>query len=481
MAAAEAKAPSRREILDKEIAELNKNLNDKMQELAALEEQKKGKAKKTDSKALIDVEPVQGTRDFPPEEMRIRNWLFGHYRNVARQFGFEEYDAPVLEAENLYTRKAGEEIVQQMYNFTTKGGHKVALRPEMTPTLARLVMQKAHSLLLPIKWYAIPQCWRYEAITRGRRREHFQWNMDIFGVSGVTAEAELLAAAITFLSNVGLTAKDVGFKVNSRKLLQTVLVKAGVPQEKFAPVCVIVDKIEKIERCEVEKMLADLDLPASIVDSILSTLSIKSIDEMVAAVGEDAEVVKELGDLFKIMEAYGYKDWVQFDASVVRGLAYYTGVVFECFDRAGVFRAICGGGRYDNLMLTYGHNKAIPACGFGFGDCVIMELLNEKKLVPELKPEVQDLVIPMNESMRTQAIQVLQKLRSQGRNTDIILKAKGPKQSFSYADRIGAERAILVAPSEWERGSVVVKNLRTEGKEKADGDRGDEVKFEDLL
>eukprot|EP01064_Diplonema_japonicum_P030679 TRINITY_DN5282_c0_g1_i2.p1 TRINITY_DN5282_c0_g1~~TRINITY_DN5282_c0_g1_i2.p1 ORF type:complete len:486 (+),score=137.90 TRINITY_DN5282_c0_g1_i2:69-1526(+) len=478
----ELKEPSKREILNDEISELNKQLNEKMAQMAALDEtKKKGRAKKSDSKSLIDVDPVQGTRDFPPEEMRVRNWLFSHYRKVAQQFGFEEYDAPVLEAENLYTRKAGEEIVQQMFNFTTKGGHKVALRPEMTPTLARLVMQKGQSLLLPIKWFSIPQCWRYEAITRGRRREHFQWNMDILGVTGITAEAEILAAAITFLSNVGLTSKDVGFKVNSRKLLQTVLENAGVPKDKFAPVCVIVDKMEKIEEEEVEKMLSDLGLEKSIIKNIRDTLSLKSIDEMVEAVGDDAEVVKELRDLFRIIDAYGYSDWIQFDASVVRGLAYYTGVVFECFDREGVFRAICGGGRYDNLMLTYGHNKAIPACGFGFGDCVIMELLQEKKLVPELSPGVQDLIIPFNESMRSNAITVLQKLRSAGRSVDIILKnPKNPKASFTYADRIGAERAIFVAPSEWESNSVVVKNLRGEGKHKDDGDRGTSVKIEDL-
>eukprot|EP01063_Lacrimia_lanifica_P040414 TRINITY_DN9137_c0_g2_i1.p1 TRINITY_DN9137_c0_g2~~TRINITY_DN9137_c0_g2_i1.p1 ORF type:complete len:494 (+),score=226.58 TRINITY_DN9137_c0_g2_i1:85-1566(+) len=472
------------EALDQEIIDLTRQLEAKRGELAGLSEAKpakKGRDKKTDSKALIDLDPVQGCRDFAPEEMRRRNWLFNHWRDVARSYGFEEYDAPVLESEKLYTRKAGEEIVEQMYNFTTKGGHKVALRPEMTPTLARLVMQKGQSLHLPIKWFSIPQCWRYEAITRGRRREHFQWNMDILGVPGITAEAELISAAITFLKNVGITAKDVGFKINSRKLLQTVVENAGVPKEKFAAVCVIVDKIEKVERCEIEKMLADLDIEASIVDQILKSLSLKSIEEMKTVVGEDAEVVKDLEELFTILKAYGHEDWLIFDASVVRGLAYYTGIVFECFDRAGVLRAICGGGRYDNLMLTYGHTKQIPACGFGFGDCVIVELLKEKNLLPELKPGVQDLVIPFNESMRNPAIQCVKKLRDQGRSVDIILKpARNPKQAFSYADRVGAERAVLVAPSEWEDGSVVVKALRKEGKTKEDGDRGDTVKFEAL-
>ncbi|KAJ9453095.1 Histidine--tRNA ligase [Diplonema papillatum] len=436
----------------------------------------------TNAKALIDTEPVQGTRDFPPEEMRFRTFLFNHFRKVSKEFGFEEYDAPMLESEKLYTRKAGEEIVQQMYNFTTKGGHNVALRPEMTPSLARLVIQKGQSLLLPIKWFSIPQCWRYEAITRGRRREHFQWNCDILGVPSITAEAELIAAAITFLSNVGLTAKDVGFKINSRKLLQTVLLKAGVEQAQFAPVCVIVDKIEKVERAEIVDMLKKLGLDESVVDTILTTLAIKTMEEMKTVVGEDADVVKELTELFNLLGAYGFEDWVVFDASVVRGLAYYTGVVFECFDRAGELRAICGGGRYDNLMQTYGHNRAIPACGFGFGDCVIKELLMVKGLMPSLEAEVQDLVIPFNETMRRPAIEVAQKLRDAGRSVDIVLKSKqSPKQSFSYADRVGAVRAIFVAPSEWANQSVVVKNLRADGKDRADGDRGTVTLLADLV
>ena len=230
-----------------------------------------------------------------------------------------------------------------------------------------------------------------------------------------------------------------------------------------------------------KQQLAELGLPGSIVDTILSTLSIKTLEEMKVVVGEDSAVVKELVELFDLLEAYGVKDWVQFDASVVRGLAYYTGVVFECFDRAGVLRAICGGGRYDNLMKTYGHKDQIAACGFGFGDCVIVELLKVKGIMPVLNAEVQDLIIPMNESMRAGAIRVAQKLRDAGRSVDIILKSgKGAKASFSYADRVGAQRAVFVAPEEWKSESVVVKDLRTEGKSRDDGDRGEVVKFADL-
>lgn len=436
-------------------------------------------SKKKGKENAIDVEPVQGCRDFPPEEMRVRNYLFNTFHSVAKQFGFQEYDAPVLESEELYVRKAGEEITEQMFNFVTKGGHHVALRPEMTPTLARLLLAKGKSLLLPVKWYSIPQCWRYEAITRGRKREHYQWNMDIIGVKGTAAEAELVCALCACMQSLGLSAKDVGIKVNSRKILQSVISAAGVPPEQFAPVCVIVDKMEKVERSEVEGWLAELGLGPSIIDTITSTLSMKSIDELVAKIGSEHEAVKDLKDFFDIVTAYGFGDWIQFDASVVRGLAYYTGIVFEGFDRQGKLRAICGGGRYDHLMSLFGSPQPVPCCGFGFGDCVIIELLKDKKLLPNLDQTTDDVIIPFDESMRIPATTILSKLRAMGRKADIVLDKKKPVQAFSYADRIGAQRAILVAPDEWKNGNVKVKDMRNKSGDDRD-DRGTEVPVDSL-
>lgn len=437
------------------------------------------KPKKKSQSNMIETEPVQGCRDFPPDEMRLRNYLFGVFRATAEKFGFEEYDAPVLESEELYVRKAGEEITEQMFNFVTKGGHRVTLRPEMTPTLARLLLAKGRSLLLPVKWYSIPQCWRYETITRGRRREHYQWNMDIVGVKSITAEVELVCAACAAMESLGLTAQDVGIKINSRKVLQTVVAQAGVTAEKFAPVCVIVDKMEKLPREEVEAQLAELGLDASVVDTITTSLSLKSIDEIGERIGAEHEAVTELRSFFEMVAAYGYGEWIVFDASVVRGLAYYTGIVFEAFDREGKFRAVCGGGRYDNLLTLYGSPQSIPCVGFGFGDCVIAELLQEKQLLPPVPQQVDDIVIPFDESMRPAALTVLKKLRDSGRSADIILEKKKLAQSFSYADRIGAVRAVLVAPSEWENGEVQIKMLR-ESEGKASNNRGNSIKIDDL-
>ena len=201
---------------------------------------------KNRAKVALDTNPPKGTRDFYPPDMRLRTWLFNQWRDVAALYGFSEYDAPVLESESLYTRKAGEEVTQQLYNFVDKGDRAVALRPEMTPSLARMVMAKKGGLNLPLKWFSIPQCWRYERMTRGRRREHYQWNMDIWGVDGIEAEAELLSAMVTFFKNVGLTSEDVGIKLNSRGVIGEVLTELGVPEEKFAATCVLVDKLEKV-------------------------------------------------------------------------------------------------------------------------------------------------------------------------------------------------------------------------------------------
>jgi len=208
---------------------------------------KKGKEKK---KAKLDTNPPKGTRDFYPEDMRQRTWLFQQWKDVAKTYGFSEYDAPVLESESLYTRKAGEEVTEQLYNFVDKGDRAVALRPEMTPSLARMVMAKKGGLNLPLKWFSIPQCWRYERMTRGRRREHFQWNMDVWGVSGVEAEAELLSAMVDFFQRVGLSAADVGIKVNSRLVISEVLTELGIPEDKFASTCVLVDKLDKVSNQE---------------------------------------------------------------------------------------------------------------------------------------------------------------------------------------------------------------------------------------
>eukprot|EP00873_Tetraselmis_striata_P018898 jgi/Tetstr1/439162/TSEL_027613.t1 len=351
----------------------------------------------------IDVNPPRGTRDFAPDDMRLRNWLFGHFAEVSKAFGFEQIDAPVLESEELFVRKAGEEITDQLYNFEDKGGRRMSLRPEITPSLARLVLQKGKGLPMPAKW------WR-----------------------------------------VGLTSADVGIKVNSRKVLQAVITSCGVPEELFGAVCVIVDKMEKIPREKVVEELGKLGVDDAAIDRILSSMAVTSLEELEALVGTETEAIADMRYLFSLAEGYGFADWLQFDASVVRGLAYYTGTVFEGFDRAGELRAICGGGRYDRLLSTFGGEDQ-PATGFGFGDAVIVELLKDKGLLPDLGHQVDDMVMVMGDGVGAYAAGVAAKLRASGRSVELVLETnKKMKWAFKQAERCGAGRLITVGSREME-------------------------------
>lgn len=422
-------------------------------------------AKKTSKQAKLDTNPPKGTRDFYPEDMRLRTWLFDQWRDVAKTFGFSEYDAPMLESEALYTRKAGEEVTQQLYNFVDKGDRAVALRPEMTPSLARMVMAKKGGLPLPLKWFSLPQCWRYERMTRGRRREHFQWNMDVWGIEGVEAEAELLSAMVMFFEKVGITSEDVGIKVNSRLVIGEVLSSLGIPEEKFAATCVLVDKLEKVPIDAIQGDLEELGLDRSVVEKLTDVLTNKSIESIKEVLGPDSVAVKELARLMELCDAYGIQDWILFDASVVRGLAYYTGIVFEAFDRKGELRAIAGGGRYDKLLQTFGGDPT-PAAGFGFGDAVIVELLKERNVLPSFeKADIDAVVFAMKEDLYKPTLDVARRLRKSGKSVDVVLESKKTKWVFKYADRIGAKYCVIVAPDEYENGEVSVKEMSTGAQE----------------
>ena len=412
------------------------------------------------SVGIIMAQGVRGTRDFYPEDMRLRNWLFDNFDDAALLHGFQEYDAPVLESEELYTRKQGEEITQQLYNFKDKGDRKVALRPEMTPSLARMVMSRAGVLPMPIKWYSIPQCWRYERTQRGRGREHYQWNVDIWGTDAISADAELISVLVTFFKSVGLTEKDLVIKMSSRKVLEEVLGSLGLEGDIFAKTCIIVDKMDKLPADVVSNQLSELGLEDSAIQTIQSTLAIKDMNSLEKNLGKESSAVMELTSLFSALDAYGISEWIEFDASIVRGLAYYTGPVFEAHDRAGELRAICGGGRYDKLLSTLG-GKDLPATGFGFGDMVIMELLAEKGLVPELIGGIDDIVISLSPELRNAAMSVASSLRVNGRSVDLVLEDKRLKWAFKHAERSGAQRLVMVMPEELKDGKVKIKDLES--------------------
>ena len=357
--------------------------------------------------------------------------------------------------------------------FLIWGIQQVTLRPEMTPTLARMVLGRTNAesgevkMVLPVKWFSLPQCWRFETTQRGRKREHYQWNMDIVGVKTIAAEVELLSAITSFFLKVGITAADVGIKINSRKVMASILSAQGISEAQFAPVCVVVDKLDKIGDDAVTEELVALGVGEATARKIIKTMAARSVEELAAqAQGADQEGLDELREVFVMAKEYGFADFLVFDASVVRGLAYYTGIVFECFDRTGELRAICGGGRYDRLLSLYGSKQEVPCVGFGFGDCVIMELLQMKKLLPSFDQRTDFVVAAFNRDMLPNALAVASLLRKAGAAVDMQLEPKKKVgQTFDYANRAGARFIAFVAPDEWAKNMVRIKDLRMEDKD----------------
>lgn len=330
----------------------------------------------------MSQKPLPGFRDFYPDQFAERAHIFDTWRRVVRRYAFQEYDGPPLEPLELYTQKSGEEIVTQLYNFTDKGDRAVAMRPEMTPTFARMVGAKAQALRKPVRWFAIPQLFRYERTQKGRLREHFQLNVDIVGEADVLADAELLSIAIEIMRAFGLSDRDVRARVSDRRLLNGLLSHLGIAESSWAAVYAVLDKLERQPREVSAEKLAAAGLDANTVDTVLGfgTLDFATV----AARYGDAPAVREHVERFRqylaYLDALGVAAWVQFDLTIVRGLAYYTGIVFELFDNVGEFRAICGGGRYDNLLKSLGGTD-LPALGFGMGDVVIGELLRSRGLL----------------------------------------------------------------------------------------------------
>ena len=407
---------------------------------------------------MIDLQPVKGTRDFFPDEMRLRNWLFEVWRNVSVQAGFEEYDTCVLEHEELYIRKAGDEISKQLYSFEDKGGRRLSLRPEMTPSLARLVLQHKKSLSFPIKWFSMPQCFRYERMTKGRRREHFQWNADIIGQAEIVAEAEILMLLISACELMGLSAKEIRVFINDRRILNSILSQISVPQEMHSEVLVIMDKRDKISIEALSKLLQDIGMSTTQVDQLNEYLLKSDLIELKKDLN-DTQGIDELQNLMDMMETAGFSDYLQFDISIVRGLSYYTGAVFEVNSPTKQHRSICGGGRYDSLLSTYG-GEIVPAVGFGFGDVVVLDVLKDLERFPELPRKLDYTIIPFAREQVGTALKIAAILRQQGSTVDCNFSMKKMKKTLQQAGESGAAKAILLFPDELSENKVVIRDLR---------------------
>jgi len=421
--------------------------------------------------STIDLQAVKGTRDFYPDDMRLRTWLFGLWREVAAQYGFEEYDSCVLESEELYIRKAGDEITDQLYNFIDKGGRRVALRPEITPSLARMVMAKGTSLPLPARWFAIAQCFRYENMQRGRKREHFQWNMDVIGLASEAAEAELMAAQCAFLRATGLSLSaekcEVVIKVSNRQVIQHFLEGLGITGDAFAAVCVIIDKHDKIGRDATIHALAGLGIAPEAAGRILEILAVTGLSEAAAIVGPGNPGISSLSRLISHLADFGIAHCARIDLSVIRGLSYYTGCVWEVFDASGSLpRAIAGGGRYDRLIESFG-GTPVPMVGFGFGDVVISEILSERGLIPAsvLARGIDDVVYPMSAAEFPVANQLARALRAQGRKVAVDYSERRFKHVVKRAEDDGAKRLLVLGMDEVKNRRVTVRQL---GKERVE-------------
>ena len=383
---------------------------------------------------------LPGFRDFYPETLALRRFIFGKWRAVARRYGFREYDGPPLEPLELFTQKSGDEIVGQLFNFVDKGDRAVALRPEMTPTLARMVGAHHRDYKKPIKWFAIPQLFRYEKQQRGRLREHFQFNADIIGETDVAADAELIALAIDTLRSFGLTEQDFVVRVSDRRAWQQKFTATGIAaDQQYAAF----QAIDKMEREPVEKTREKLAAVTPKVDEILAFAG------QTTPAGDLKTVFDKLGDLA------GY---CQVDFKIVRGLAYYTGIVWEIHDRKGELRAIAGGGRYDNLLkLVSGVD--LPALGFGMGDVVLGELLKERGLLPKPEAIVDCYLVIADEALRLAALKLAHELRDAGCAVEYALMPAKVGKQFQAAGSSGARFAVVIGPEEWTAGEVQLKDL----------------------
>ena len=410
----------------------------------------------------VSLNPPAGTTDYYPSDLKLRDWLFTAWDKISQSYGYQKYDAPVVENATLYTHKGGDDILKEMFNLESQPNSKLVLRPEMTPSLARMVLNRIATELAPIKWYSIPQCWRNEAITRGRRREFYQWNVDLFHGEYVKSEIEIFDMAVSFFKEIGLTSNDVVISVSNRMVLQNVLVKMGVQEDNIVKAFNLVDKIEKLSRTEFEKLLYDeLGVPSDKVDILYELVKVRDAKDLEKFIDPNDPVVQELNQIFGYAEKLGISDWLQLDLSVIRGLSYYTGTVFEGFFKNTVVkRAICGGGRYDNLLSSYGYSTKVPSLGFGMGNCVIMEGLEELGLLPKLETSIDYIVIPFNDDYYIAAHQISNKLRQKGKTVELYAKKGKIKNAFSFADRRNTSHVILVA-GEWDSGNIVVKNLRS--------------------
>jgi histidyl-tRNA synthetase len=411
----------------------------------------------------MKIQTVRGTRDFYPDEMAVRNWLVEAWRGAGRRAGFVEVDGPELETLELYTEKSGPEIAEQLYWLTDKSDRKLALRPEFTPTLARMIAARQAALPEPIRWFNVSRCFRYERAQKGRQREFFQWNIDLVGVEGEIGDAECISVAVDALRSLGLTPQDVTVKISDRRLLGALVRHLGVAEDKVAQVFGILDKRDKVPPEVLAAMLAESGLSTEQrtgLERMMAWKNLADIDARELSTPEVQAAAQALQRLFGLLASYGISDWCRFDIGIVRGLAYYTGPVWEVHDIKGEHRAIFGGGRYDNLIGGLG-GKPMPACGFGCGDVVLGLILAERGLKPPAEPVAEYFVATSTEGNVMSVVPVVQKLRGQGRTVQFDLKGGNMKRQMKKAAEAGAKFVVIVGEGALNTRTVTLRDMVT--------------------
>ena len=420
---------------------------------------------------------LPGFRAFYPEDCARRNLIFGEWRKTAESFGFLEFDPPVLEQIELFTEKSGEEIRSQLFGFFDKGGREVSLRPEMTPSLARMVGERAGGIRRPVKWFAIGENYRYERQQKGRLRAFFQFNADILGEPSVNADAEVIALLISSLRALGLTSEHFKLRLGDRKLWALFLENEGVPEDKMTAVLSAIDKLEKVsEEAFLEIVGQALGAGESetgrLVSRVREFIKLSDIEEVgkafdggVVPRGEIGARLDDWRKLAKLLESLGVGEFVQPDLGIVRGLAYYTGFVFEAFQIVGKGRALAGGGRYDSLVGKFGYQD-MPAVGFGMGDVTVADLLELVGLTRSRDTAAQVYVVIGGEQARPDALRLISCLRKSGFRVDYPLKQQNFGKQFAQASAIGARVAVVLGADELAGGYVKVKDLADSSEDK---------------
>ena len=398
------------------------------------------------------IQAVKGTRDFYPDAMAFRNWLYDKVRTISQRFGYEEYEAPLLERLELYAAKSGEELVkEQSFILTDRGGDQLAMRPELTPSLARMIAQKQAQLYQPVRWFSYGPFWRYERPQRGRTREFFQWNIDLLGAETPAADGEIVAIGAEFLRSLGLTADEVAIRLNSRRLMERQLAAIGIEEDLLGDVFRLIDRRDRLSADKWAAWATDLGLSAQ---------QMEALGELLA----NADLWQESDELRQVMatvQAFGVADYVEYDASIVRGLDYYTGPVFEAYDRRRKLRAIFGGGRYDNLVADVGGDR-ITGVGFAMGDVVIEVLLDRLGKRPDLAISPSRVLVTLFDAeLYDQTLALAARFRRAGINAEQYLEPARLGKQIRHADRKGIAYIAILGPEEVARDQVVLKRLET--------------------